>query len=606
MKKISILLLSLMLVFTIFSVVSAQEVKNPDTFTYITISDANTLDPHFSYDTASSELIYQVYEGLIDYKGESVTEFKPRLATEVPSSENGLIKDGGKTYIFPLRQGVQFSNGNPLTTEDVKYSLIRGMIQDRSGGPIWMLYEPFFGPSSGITGFAGLVANVLGEDADPASLTPEQSQKVYAELERHITIDGNNVVMHLDEPYPPFLNILAQGASWGSVLDKEWCIAQGAWDGQATTLSQYHDPAKEADPLYDKMMGTGPFVLTEWVNGDYTIFKRNDDYWREPANFKTVVIKNIDEFSTRKLMLGRGDADMIYVPNQFISQVENMDNVVVKKGFPQLQNMVGIMNWGIVMEGNKNVGSGKLDGKGIPSNFFADENVRKAFTNSFNYQAFIDQVRMGNSLKARGPIVKPLLGFADSQPTYSLDLAKAEEYFKKAFDGELWEKGFTLTVTYNTGNDARKAACDILKTYVEQINPKFHIDVRGIQWSTYLDDLIAGKFTLGFMGWLADFPDPHNFVVPFVASYGTYGAFKGDAYINWAKENIDPLIEKGITTLEPVKREDIYKQIQKISFDKATDIWLDQPAGLRVYRDWVKGWYPNAMRPGRDFYIMDK
>jgi len=602
-KKFGVLLLSFILVFSLASIVGAQEVKKEDTFTYVTIGNQNTLDPHFSYDTGSAEIIYNVYENLIAYQGETVTEFVPLLATEVPSEDNGLIKDDGTTYVFPIREGVEFSNGNPLTPEDVKYSILRGMINDRSGGPIWMLYEPLLGLGS----LQGLVTEVIGEDVSPADLSAEQSAEVFAELEKVVEVDGNNVVFHLQEgPYPPFLNILAQGASWGSIIDKEWSIEQGAWDGSPETIADYYDPAKENDPLYAKMMGTGPFMLTEWVNGDHVYLKRNDNYWRKPANFKTVVFKNIDEFSTRKLLLQRGDADMVYVPNQFLSQVEEMDGVTVTKGIPAQQNLSGIMNWEIAIKGNDSVGSGQLDGKGIPSKFFADKDVRMGFINAFNFKAFIEDVRLGNAYQSGGPIVRPLLGTSPDQPVYHQDLEAAEEHFKKAFGGEVWEKGFQLTLLYNTGNTARQAACDILKTYVEGINPKFKIDVRGVQWSSFLDTLLQGKFTIGFIGWLGDFPDPHNWVTPYLASDGTFGGWKGEAYAEWATEHTDPLIAEGIKTVNPKDREEIYKELQTLALEEGTDLWMDQPTGQNVRRDWVKGWYPNAMRPGLDAYILDK
>ncbi len=601
-KKIGVLLLSLVLVFSLASIVGAQEVKKEDTLTYVTIGNQNTLDPHFSYDTGSAEIIYNVYENLIAYQGESVTEFVPLLATEVPSEDNGLIKDDGKSYVFPIREGVEFSNGNPLTPEDVKYSILRGMINDRDGGPIWMLYEPLLG----LTGLQDLVSEVLGEDISPADLSSEQSAEVFAELEKVIEVNGSNVVFHLRQPYPPFLNILAQGASWGSVIDKEWSIEQGAWDGSPYTIAEYYNPPKEDDPLYDKMMGTGPFTLEEWENGDHVYMKRNDNYWRRTANFKTVVIQNIDEFSTRRLLLQRGDADIIYVPNQFLSQVEDMDGVTITTGIPTQQNMVGIMNWEINTKGNDNVGSGKLDGEGVPSNFFADKDVRMGFIKAFNYKAFIEDVRMGNSIQIGGPIVRPLLGTSEDQPVYHQDLAAAEEHFKNAFDGELWEKGFQITLLFNTGNSARQTGADILKTYIEGINPKFKVDVRGIQWSSYLDALVQGNFTLGFMGWLGDFPDPHNWVTPYLAGDGTFGGYKGDLYKEWANETVEPLIEEGITTVDPAKRKEIYKELQTIAFEEGIDLWLDQPTGHNVRRTWVKGWYPNAMRPGLDAYILDK
>ncbi|PUU88980.1 MULTISPECIES: ABC transporter substrate-binding protein [Halanaerobium] len=604
MQKKLVVFLTLLLVVSVFSVAGAQEVKNPNTFTYVTIGDQSTLDPHFAYDTGSSELIYQVYETLIDYEGSSVQDFVPLLSTEVPSFENGLISEDGTDYTFVIREGVEFSNGNPLTAEDVKYSFLRGMIMDRSGGPIWMLYEPLFG--AGYAGLADVTADVVGVE-DPKQLTDEQAAEVLAVLKEKITVDGNKVTFHLAAPYPPFLNIVAKGASWGSILDKEWSIEQGAWDGTATDIVASHDPVKEEDPLFDKMLGTGPFILTEWVNGDHVVFRRNDNYWGELANFKTAIIRNVDEWSTRKLMLLRGDADMIYAPTQYRSQVEGEEGVVVTTGIPVLQNMNMVFNWEITTEGNNYIGSGKLDGKGIPSNFFADEDVRKAFSYSFNYQAFLEQVRMGEAIQLRGPIVDPLLGYNENSDVYSLDLEKAEEHFRKAFGGELWEKGFTMDLVYNSGNDPRKTAADMLKSYIERINPKFNINVRGVQWSTYLDASVRGTLPASFGGWLADFPDPHNFVQPFLDSAGYYAGRRGDAYKKWAEEvGINDLISEGISTTDTARRKEIYTQLQQMSIDHAIDLWIDQPTGSNTRRTWVEGWYPNAMRPGVDFYSMDK
>ena len=602
-RKFGVLLLSFILVFSVVSIAGAQdEVKSPDTYTHVTIGNQSTLDPHYSYDTGSSEIIDNVYECLIQYQGESVNEFSPLLATEVPSMENGLISEDGTEYTFPIREGVQFSNGNALTPEDVKYSFLRGMIMDRAYGPMWMLYEPLFGDMATL---GDLTEEVVGV-SNPQELTAEQSAEVFAVLDEKITIDGNNVTFHLENPYPPFLNILAQHAAWSSILDKEWSIEQGAWDGNPETIAEYHDPGKEDDPLYDKMMGTGPFILTEWVNGDRVVLKRNENYWRKPANFKTVIIKNIDEPTTRILLLKRGDADSIALDYQYFNQIEGNEDIEIIRELPQLQNLTMLFNWTIETKGNDYIGSGKLDGEGIPSDFFTDVHVRKAFSYAFNYKAFIEEVRQGQSQKLRGPIVNPLLGYSEDSPVYQLDLEKAEEHFKQAWDGQVWEKGFKLTILYNSGNMTRKTAADIFKSYLEQINPKFDISTRAVQWSTFLDESARGTLPLQIGGWLADFPDPHNFVQPFLHSQGYYGGKRGQNYIDWAEENVDPLIDKGITTMDQDKRVDIYKELQSIAHNQAIDVWLDQPYSARIQRDWVKGWYFNPMRPGQYFYILDK
>jgi len=85
---------------------------DPTVFVEASIGEPDTLDPHLAYDSASGEIPYNIYENLIAYKGSSVSEFEPRLATQVPTVKNGLIKDGGKTYVFPIRKGFKFHNGN--------------------------------------------------------------------------------------------------------------------------------------------------------------------------------------------------------------------------------------------------------------------------------------------------------------------------------------------------------------------------------------------------------------------------------------------------------------------------------------------------------------
>ncbi|MCF8002249.1 MAG: ABC transporter substrate-binding protein [Halanaerobiales bacterium] len=602
-NKFGVLLLSLILVFSVVSIVGAQdEVKSPNTYTHVTIGNQSTLDPHYSYDTASSEVIDNVYECLIQYQGKSINKFSPLLSTEVPSRENGLISEDGTEYTFPIREGVKFSNGNALTPEDVKYSFMRGMVLDRTAGPLWMIFEPLFGYAASLS---DVTQEVVGVE-DPTQLTDAQAAEVYKVLDEKITIDGNKVTFHLANPYPPFLNIVAQHAAWSSILDKEWSIKQGAWDGTPETIADHHDPVKEDDPLYDKMMGTGPFVLTEWVNGDRVVFKRNENYWRKPANFKTVIIKNIDEPTTRILLLQRGDADSIALDYQYFSQIEGNEDIRIEKGIPVLQNLDMLFNWTINTKGNDYIGSGKLDGEGIPADFFTDVHVRKGFSYVFNYKAFMEEVRQGQSKKLRGPIVDPLLGYDEDSPVYELDLEKAEEHFKQAWDGQVWEKGFKMTILYNSGNMTRKTAADIFKSYLEQLNPKFDIDTRAVQWSTFLDESARGTLPLQIGGWLADFPDPHNFVQPFLHSQGYYGAKRGENYQEWAKENVDPLIDEGISELDRSKREGIYKELQSIAHEQAIDVWIDQPTGARIQRNWVKGWYPNPMRPGQYFYILDK
>jgi len=599
-SKVLCMLLTILLVMTFVTSVNAQG-EDPERMIYATIGGPETLDPAWCYDTASGEIIYHVYDNLIAYDGESLSEFVPMLALQVPSDKNGLIKYGGLDYIFPIRYGVRFHNGTILTPEDVEYSFERGLIFDRAGGPMWMILEPLLGVGS----IEDLAASVAGVENyadmfnEEDELLPEYQDamiRVYTDyVDRAVEVQGNNVVFHLAQPYAPFMNILAHAGAWAAIINKDWSIEQGAWDGQANTWWNYHDPANEEDPLYSVTNGTGPFVMTRWVPEETLILERFEDYWRGPAKLREVVYQYVNEWTTRKLMLQRGDADMVYVPITNIKEVETMEGVEVITGLPTLSNVVSSMPWTLNAEGNANLGSGQLDGEGIPPDFFSDIHVRKGFSYLFPYDIMIEKAQYGQAIRNPGPIPKGLLGYTDDPELfYGFDLEKAKEEFQQAWDGELWEKGCKFNIFYNEGNDVRKTACDMLSTYAKIVNPKFELTPIGVQWSSYLKQFLAEQLPIYTIGWLADYPDPHNWAPTYLGTNGTYSGYYGEAYTEWAKENIDPLIEKAMKSTDLEERASIYKELTQLAHDQAVALYLYQPIGHHVQRDWVKGWYYNA------------
>lgn len=581
---------------------------DPETFVYVGgAGGPQTLDPAAAYDTASGEIIHHVYDNLFQYINGELDNMGPMLATEVPTVANGLMSEDGRTIRVPIRQGVKFHDGSVLTVEDVRYSFMRGMLADPAGGPMWMFFEPLLGVQTmrdviEMAGGSGDFADI--KDVDPAIL-----RKAYDLVAATMEVDGNDLIFHLVDPYPPFINILAKGGSWSAIVCQEWMVAHGDWDGNPDTWAKWYDLAVEDMTLYDQANGTGPFKLSTWdKSGAQVLLSRFDEYWQGPASLKTVVIKNIPELATRQLMLRAGDADAIYVGQEDLPQVRSMPDVVVIDGLPQVTNTVLFYSFTIPVEGNEDlVGSGKLDGNGIPSDFFADVNVRKAFNYSFDYEAFLQEVALGAGVTPVGPIPQSLPYVNTEQEYYYNDPAKATEYFKKAFDGELWEKGFEVGIVYNTGNNTRKTALEILEYNVERINPKFKVNVIGLEWATVLDKLRSASLPVFVMGWLMDFPDTHNFAVPFMHSAGTFAGYCGQGLIDLAKEQFDELVEAGIKATDPEEREKIYFELQKRYVDLAVGMPFMEATTHRVMRDWVQGFiYSPAYSAQYDYYTIQK
>lgn len=557
--------------------------KNPDTLTVVRFGDPETLDPAYAYDTASSEiLLWNIYETLLFFEGESTSEFVPLLATEVPSAGNGGISSDGLTYTFTIRENVKFHDGSALTAEDVKYSLLRFMFMDRDGGPSWILLEPILGVSS-TRDDAGTLNAALFDQAD-----------------RAIQVQGNKVSITLKQPFAPFLAIMAQ---WSTVTSKAWAAGQGDWDGTNAGLQALNNPTEPSGTkFFSAGVGTGPFKLASWDRQNrQVVLERNDAYWREPAKLARVVFRVIEEFGPRKLMLEQGDADIVTVNRPEQSQVTGIEGVEVVDDIPQLSNVGIFMNLNVKTGGgNPDVGSGRLDGNGIPADFFADVNVRRGLAQAIDYEAAIRDCYRGKAQVGHGPIPRGLFGYDEGRDWYTFDTSRAGSAFREAQDGRLWDTGFKFTVLFNSGNTARQCLAQVIKTGVESLNPKFKVDVRGVTWAQYLSLYREGKLPLWIIGWAADYPDPDNFVSPYMHSTGTYASAQ-----SYKNPQVDQLIEQARSETDQGKRAQIYEQLQEIAHNDVFTVWLD-PVALQVMREWVEGWYSNPTFPGLYLYPISK
>ncbi|MGC8954549.1 MAG: ABC transporter substrate-binding protein [Fervidobacterium sp.] len=611
----------LVVLFGVLAVVLTLAAFDPTVYVEATIGEPDTLDPHLAYDTASGEVLFNVYENLIAYKGRSVSEFEPRLATEVPTVKNGLIRDGGKTYVFPIRKGVKFHNGNPLTPEDVEYSFERGLLYDPEGGPMWMLWYALFGVHSRDEALEEFVGKPVSEifDAKTGEPKAEYKQKLvdfYKQVvDPAIEVQGDNVVIKLVRPYAPFMNIIAQSAHWAAILDKETCIKLGLWDGKAETWWKWKDMQKEQSPLYSTAIGTGPYKFVEWDRKQQKVtLVANENYWREPAKIKKVIIWGIDEWSTRKSMLEKGDADSIAVVLEYLDQLRGNKDIQIIENIPTLSVTVLAFNWS-VNPSSKYVGSGKLDGNGINPDFFSDVYARKAVAAAINYDALIRDVLKGFGKRIPTALPEGLLGFDPSLPLYKFNLQEVQKNLKLAWNGQAWAKGFKFSVAYNQGNTARQRVAEMVKMYLEMAAPgKAKIDVQPLQWPTFLDSTKRGELPVFILGWLADYPDPDNFIFTYYHSNGDYSGRQGENFRKFVSaprkelggKSLDQLIEEAAAETDPQVRAKLYIQIQKFVVDNCISVPVYQPVGVRVQRTWVKGWFDNPMRPGMDFYSVYK
>ena len=642
-KKIPLFaLLCVMLISSISAAFAAEPPKNKESIIIGTIGEPETVDPAWLYDTASAELVQNVYDALIFFPvdrsaireeqgivPELLEDWIPRLATD------WSVSPDGKTYTFKMRGGVKWHDGTVSTAAQMaahaEWTFERWMIFDRTGGPTWMIQEPCLGVTS-------------------SELTAAYAEAVDDAVEDFTNATGSYLQFNLVMSYPPFTTIIAQ--SWAGIINRDWAVAHGAFPGFGVTSydpdvwGDWNDPTVSPFDDYPTgtggkvMMGTGPYKFDYWTSAvAWSILKFDAYYGGWPANLpgmggahpdypgsgyaagyvSTVTEKFIPEWATRKMMFLAGDLDFCYVPRAHIPEVivnwvPGSWSAPVPEDYPlglDCDSPLPTLTCSPVMFYNFDVATDSpYLGPGfnpdtpnawgedrIPVNFFDDINVRMGFTSAFDYDKFMREFYYGEAERCISPVVEGLKYHNPAQTGYDYDMAAAAGNLTIAHGGQVWANGFQFTLTYNTGNIARKVASEMFEAGIESLNTKFHIVVEEVPWPTFLKGLIYRRLTGFVLGWLADYPDPHNFVFPFMHSDGDFAYFQ--SYYN---PTVDDLVELGIRTPEGPARQAIYYQLQQIYVDDNPSVPLCKPTGRHWERDWAMGWYYNPIYPGGYFY----
>jgi len=231
--------------------------KTPmDTFVYAYPDEPITMDPAIAFDWGSLRCIRLMYERLVEYDGESITEFKGVLAERWEFLENGTV------LRFHLRRGVKFHCGHELTAEDVKFSMER--LLTLGLGPSY-IFEP-----------------------------------VIKEVR---VVDTYTVDFVLTYPAPDMLERFA--GQWGFYVVCKECVEK-----HATA-----DDPWATEWMHDHECGTGPYKLVEWRHGEYQSFEAFDDYWRgwEGKHIRKVLFKWVKEPSTARMLLMKGEVDAAHM-----------------------------------------------------------------------------------------------------------------------------------------------------------------------------------------------------------------------------------------------------------------------------------------------------
>ena len=222
------------------------------------IDDIITMDPGEAFEISAGEIMGNAYDRLIRYDVNDPSKLIPDIA------KSWNVSPDGKTYTFEIKPGLKFASGNPLTAEDVVYSLQRAVILDKT--PAFILTQ-------------------FGFSKDNAK-------------DKIRMVDPLTVVIQTDKEYAPTFVYNCLTANIASIIDKKLVMANekaGDW-GYAWLKTNY--------------AGSGPMKMREWRANEIVALERNDNYYGNKSKLARVIYRHVKEAATQRLLLEKGDADI--------------------------------------------------------------------------------------------------------------------------------------------------------------------------------------------------------------------------------------------------------------------------------------------------------
>ncbi len=331
-------------------------------------------------------------------------------------------------------------------------------------------------------------------------------------------------------------------------------------------------PAVIEDGNFQSMkgvVGTGPYVYDEIVDGEYVRFVRNENYWGEQPYYDEVIVKYIPEASARLQALQNGEIDMIY-GNALLSW-DDYDQAIT------LPNIAGV-----VAEADSETRNLVLNASGVMS----DLKVREAVAYGIDTQALSDGLTYGYETVADGKLFPSGIPYTDVDlsvvRTYDPDKAAAlldEAGWTLNADGVREKDGQTLTLkcTYDSGEVLNKPLATALKSQLAQLG--IDLQTEGQELMTWWQEGLAGHYDITLWNTEQPYTSPHNFFIPMAGRSPHYPSLQGIE----GGEDFIALIAAFQATDDTQEVQEIFTQLLGFDNDNVLDLPLMYVKDMVVY-----------------------
>lgn len=458
-------------------------------------SEPDTIDPALNSAVDGGTLCTHLFAGISKWAqdAEGKLVIAPDVAEELPEGVDN--EDGTVTYTYTLREGLKWSDGEPLTAGDFVFAWNRAASAALGADYGYMMEV--------IDGYAEVSAT--NDDGTPVN--PDAKLNVEAPDDRTLVVTLSN--------YVPYWNELLAFPVYFPV--REDVVADEAW---ATDPSTY--------------VSNGAYTLTGWEHNSVITMTKNENYYdADSITMDTLNFYLSDDSNNMLANFKSGEWQLIDdVPTNEIStlKTEYPDEFVIN-------GQIGTYYacWNI----NEQIlpADSTLTGDEAEK---AKEEIRNAIALLFDRNYIVEEVAQGGQLPASSFIAMGLTnpdgsqfyetaGHDDSFPGYydvsedsfEANFSSAIETLKKYYAFDEASQKFTnfpsLTYLYNT-NDSHKAIAEYLQGALAQVGIDMKLENQ--EWNTFLNTRKAGDYSMARNGWLADYNDPISFLDMWISTSG--------------------------------------------------------------------------------------
>ena len=477
-----------------------------------------TLDPTAATDSASIQVLRSLTYPLAYFDKD--LNVVPGLA------DSWDISADGQTITFHLKEGLKYSNGDPIVAGDFVFSWKR-LIDPRTAA-----------------GYSYVMADVVGGSellgADPAT---DDIDALLANFGVEAP-DDSTFVVHLSHAASYFVYI---ATLWVTVpLEASWVSTEGFTEAE-------------------NYVSSGPMQLTTWEHNAQIVLQPNPNWTAGPA--PTLSEIDMSMIADPAASLGAYEADQLdigTVPSQEVTRIQ---------GDPTLSQQV--------LQGDVlSIYYFGFDMKDPNGPFAKSLNLRKAFVESIDRTTMI-QVAFGGIGSVAYSLVPPgMPGYQDTKfLDYNLDQAHAD------FDAAMQELGITaadlhLQIGYNADSNHENK----VEFMQGQWTTAFGITVEpvSLEWGAYLDRLAQDPFDIFRLGWGADYPHPNNFLTDLIS------CSSGNNNMGYCNESVDALLAQAATKATLDEQVPLYNQAQDQVMADAPIIPIRYGARFTLIKPWVQ------------------